>query len=445
MGLFIWVGLCAIYESFTNVDIKAKVISFLFLLFSGLSLQDFQYISFFNALGVFSRNIFNYPKLSAVYLFLILSILFFSRQKHEQGLYCLLALPVVFISTAPSILTSVFIYSFVQYLSLRSDKRHFFNIALFSITTASFIAGFYYMFGSQGIHLQEAAKVDSLLSKMDTIKTAVNIIGGTTIQFFILYFPIIVTLLLSYKMNVNFFYLKKFSPVWLIPLIYIFSLMSWAFLNFMPDAVQLFSNITVSLLNICSFIIVAVVLSNSFSYSKKIIALSSVVLMVALSSINTCKEQIRQLSHSPEYLKSVFIKLNGINPIGGYIQDKEVYSSIFTKNSNFAALGLYLSSIGSVYHTISLSVFDIPLIPTDRYYSSEKGMVEATTFYKYVHQEKERGKFKNISEYQVDFINTYNLDYIIVSKKVQLSPLIQSKVKEQIVDSLTGERFLFLK
>lgn len=443
INLTIWVGLCAIYDSFTPISLTGKVTSALFLLFTGFFLNDFHYLDFLSALGVFARNLFNYPKLGSIYLFLILSILFFTRQKHEKGLYCLLVLPLLFISTAPSILLAVFIYSFIQYFLSIKKKKKFISTALASLTIVSFIALFYYIFGSKGVHLNEATKIDTSLFDTVIVKTAINIFVGTSLQIFILYAPIVIPLFFFFKVNWK-VSLIKYNSLWLIPIIYTLSLLSWACLNFMLDAVQLFSNITISLLNISCFI--AVVAVNKYLHGiQKAIFTSFIFIMIATSCIYTFKDLNNHLLNSPTYIKTIYQKVKGLNPIGIYIQDKAAYNSVFAKNSNFAALGLYLSSFGSAYHTISLSVFDIPLSANERYYNSEREMVESTTFYKYVQRQKEKSQFNNITQSQIDFIDEYNIDYLIVANSVNLHPLIQEKVKEQIVDPVTKERFLLLK
>jgi len=59
--------------------------------------------------------------------------------------------------------------------------------------------------------------------------------------------------------------------------------------------------------------------------------------------------------------------------------------------------------------------------------------------------QKEMGSFRSIAQSQIDFIREFKINYLIVTKNVRLTPELKNIVKEEIVDSNTGERFILLR
>jgi hypothetical protein len=60
-------------------------------------------------------------------------------------------------------------------------------------------------------------------------------------------------------------------------------------------------------------------------------------------------------------------------------------------------------------------------------------------------KQKAAGNFRTIAQSQVDFVETYHLQYLLVSKNASLPPLLQSKVKQTIIDPASGEKFYLLQ
>ncbi|MBK7505518.1 MAG: hypothetical protein IPI52_10800 [Bacteroidetes bacterium] len=72
-------------------------------------------------------------------------------------------------------------------------------------------------------------------------------------------------------------------------------------------------------------------------------------------------------------------------------------------------------------------------------------MISNTVFYKFVANERSKNTFVSIEDSQLKFIMDYEIDYIEIDKKTKLPPKIQLLVKEEIINPVTGDRFLILE
>ena len=65
-------------------------------------------------------------------------------------------------------------------------------------------------------------------------------------------------------------------------------------------------------------------------------------------------------------------------------------------------------------------------------------------FYRYVEGQKAAGAFEGVAGSQLQFIETYDLDFIIVSKNGNMPTEINDIAKNVIIDPISGERFIIL-
>jgi hypothetical protein len=434
LTVLVWIGIMACVEQIKkNVTFLDKLVGFFLLFLTGLYVPLYDQSSFLSVASVFSVNGWNYSKILTIYLFLLLTILFFLKGSKKEALCFSLILPIAYAATAPGILVGIFVWVIIDHLFYHRDIVFLRQALFYIIVVALGIIGFYMLTSFP----QTDSKINSLNQAL-YIRTFVNVIGGTVIQISLLYAPFLILGLVAYRKKLLPF-INQSSYVWLFPLCFIFSLLSWATLHFMADSVQLFSNLSISLINIVIIL---------FTFSLKPWLKSAIFVLVLL--INFPRTALQSLvqskypGYSSAYVEKVCQQLSTVNPIGAFLKNTS-YESIFSKNHHFSVLGQSLLQCRSDLNPVSLSVFDIPIDSVSIYASQEEDMVKRTSFYKFVYKQKESGTFSSIAQSQLDFIKQYRIEYLLLEPKVDVPPHLKPLADQTTVDSLTGEKFILLK
>ena len=89
---------------------------------------------------------------------------------------------------------------------------------------------------------------------------------------------------------------------------------------------------------------------------------------------------------------------------------------------------------------LNISDFDIPKLK----WADELDRA-SNLFCRFVEAQKADKAFVSIGQSQVEFIQEYDLDFIIVSKNGVLREEVETIVAHKIVDAVSGERFLLVK
>ena len=92
----------------------------------------------------------------------------------------------------------------------------------------------------------------------------------------------------------------------------------------------------------------------------------------------------------------------------------------------------------------NLSVLDAPRLKNKLNERRSKAYMESAPFYCFVKKQKRRNNFKDVASSQLNFINRFDLKFIIVRKGAKVPFYLNEKIKEIIVDSLSGDRFVLL-
>ena len=74
-----------------------------------------------------------------------------------------------------------------------------------------------------------------------------------------------------------------------------------------------------------------------------------------------------------------------------------------------------------------------------------KHLIEITPFYRFVQKQKDESKFITIEKSQLEFINEFNLSFVVVRKDAEIPSYIVEIQKEIIIDNKSGDRFILLK
>jgi len=336
--------------------------------------------------------------------------LFFIRKKENYGVLCLLALPVVNISTSIGIFAGVFSWYLFSYLLTRNLRP---QIYFLSICLALGIFGFYKFLTVQTNTHVSIGLSDTFHKMMNPsfLKTIFNIHAGTLIQ--------------------------------IVTFVFFYSLLGWAVLHDKLSTVQVFSNVSVTLLSIlASLILIQVWMYNS----KKINFLSVIVFLFLLVGVrNSFMEYKFKYAQSEKYLSQISSESQKLSSLGSFIFTEDDYANIgFSYVANFAIQGSYLIYSDKKTFPLSMSPHSYKMSADPKLAKIEELCLKNTPFWEYVARQKQKNTYKSLENSQIEFIEKMKIKYLICTKNVQLSSLIKSKIRKEIVDQNTGERFYLL-
>jgi hypothetical protein len=442
LGLsLVWLGLCAIAEQYFKVTPGIKLLCLLGLFLMGV---NYPYYSILLKNGFpINASVFDYAKLFPVYLFFIAALLLSNRNKIMAALTMLLGLPLLTIIAAPATFLSIGFYSLI--LFWKRERVQGIRLGLATLAVGLFLAWFY----SRTATSSTTPYGRYLFSNSNGIFSFQNFFVGVKL-FVTICLMICVLYMFHWVLILSFGKFKSLKVLaanrfFSIGLIFLFSgLGSWVFLSSMLNALQFFSNVSIPVINLLVFTGLLISLRLTRYRAQLVICFMFIFLMNF--SVNIARLFFRPVQ-SPKYVETVLKRTQNLNPVGGFIKASSDYGSVFLKASNVYPAGTFmnLSPEHSDFHAVNLSVFDIPVDTSAARKALEQQMVENTSFYQFVKQQKQNGTFTTIAQSQAQFVQQYNIEYILVSKAGKLPATLISKVEAPVVDPFSGEKFYLLK
>ncbi|TAG07169.1 MAG: hypothetical protein EAZ44_00855 [Cytophagia bacterium] len=437
-NVLIYYGFMSIVSTWTKPTVFVKIFIFFLLFFSCLDFSFFQYIPLLKNISSLSTTIWSIPKIAIVYVFILLAFYHFVHKDKNKGVLSLLFLCFFYTPVAPAIVSGIFLWVCIDFFVYKENKKIIIDNLFFITISTLFIGIFYFLF---------IEKNDKTLSThsitFQYLKTGFNIIVGTNIQLFVIYFPILVLIFFYSKVLKKHILKNSFLLVFLS--IYLCGLLSWAVMQTNLNASQLFYNISTPIFHILSVIIISYSIFVPLTKKIKILTFvfSTVFIFMGINQLFVDKRNQNFGYSFIQNIKNEFKNIN--NKIGVCFHQEDIYSSPYT-TSNTSALGCYLSLFKRNTHTVDVTVFSIDKHKKNSFfYATYKKNLENSTFYKYVKLQKEKKIFQSIEQSQIDFIKKYKIEYIVISKEAKVSTKIKSLIKEEFKDDKSGEIFLLLK
>lgn len=440
--VMIWFGLCALLSQFKNLTVIDIFFCLCGVFITGIAFDFYSNVNFMENIGVYTCNAINYNKLFPIYLFSISAILFFINKKNTEAVICLMALPVVFVSTAIGLFSALFIWLGIDFI--RTKK-----LDITSIIVILFVAFCIFLFYkvTPAMHTHVSTNFSSTISKLTDfhfVKTSFNIVAGTTLQFIILFLPFLILFFITGKLKISDILFN--SMFHLVILIYTLSLIGWALLHDSTSTTQVFANITVVMLNIIVFYVLCIVWSGANKFKWLAVLFIGFTFFIGIkNSISGTGSKICYLQKN-EYLNKIYDESQNLSLCGSFVYSTEDYkNSSFGYIANFSKPGDYLIYAKKKTFPLSISPFNYVLSEDKDQAEKEYASLVNTPFWRYVDEQKSNKTFESLEKSQLQFIDEHKINYLICTKNVTLSNLLQQKIEKAIIDENTGERFYILK
>jgi len=447
-------GLFAVLEMQTRVTVVKQMITTLLLFMGGMYFYSSFDFNRYSANYCESSMEYYGEKLSIYYPFLILTFIFFLHNQFSMGLVSLLALPLISMTTAPSVITGIFVFLSLAIIFKWVNSIIIYRIALYTILLGGFLF-FFYQSGNLNMNFRIHEPILFYTNWGETGWFATKFffaelwhrIKYSPFLTLFLYAPFVLVIAVRIAENKRNPSHPLLLPLILIICICVAGLTISGTIYKMNSSHQFYSNI-LTFVNTAINIGLLLIL-----FPKKTTALSKISagLVVALllskaiyAQINYIKNRTANNLYSENYLNQIKnIELDKpMNPVGVVLKPKEDYTTFVSKTMGGMPDG-YLQFMPQFSTTVDLSLFEaIDSTSSDK---NDISVLQYLPFFQFVQTQKKNHTFVSVSQSQIDFIMQYRIQYAILNKNCIVSTLLRKKIKTRINDPLSGQQFVLFR
>jgi hypothetical protein len=457
---FYWlalVGILALWQAGRHPAGAAAFAWSIPLLFvGGFTFGFYKSIGFLALLGTYQHAVMSgLAKLGPVYAFLLAAWLLYGQRQFLLALLALLGLGVASGVVFPALALATVGGSLLLWLARPQARPEAARAFIYALVFGLGVAVFYAMSDTSSVGREGASAkgVGGLVANLldpATLRTRINILVGTQLQFGIVYAPFLLLPLLFWRS----WWPKVGKPHLVVGLFVGLLLLSgtlaWIVFYKQLNSSQLFYNLAVPLANVLAFSLAVWIARQPLGWRSWVAGgiFASSAAALFLSSLASYPLKNTPLPYSDQYLQRVEAYLAqqpGDWLAGASLKGSGAYYDIFQKYVTLYTNGAYLAYLGNgEAMTVSLNDLEIPLASDPLVREREQQAISMGLFYRWVAREKAAGTFRDVPTSQLAFVRHYGLKFLIISKGVEVPATLKPLVVEEFADELSGDRFLVL-
>jgi hypothetical protein len=365
-------------------------------------------------------------KLMFVLLFVIWIYLFLLKREYYLMIIASCLLVVSNVSVAIPIMLSVGVFLLILLYRRQLSWKDLIIFLIPIVVTTFFIGLFYYWFAEKNGVSLSFVEVIGQYDSIEKWTTIINIIGKTTLQCLYNLFPIFILLFLIRRAITPILkdiYLFTF-------LSYTFGLVTYALLNEMHDAPQLWSNLFIATINITILISVSFMVLAQSKLKWKLIFTGIIVILFGVQYYLFYEEHNVELKNYQSEMDVSF--LNGKRIV--FIKETEDYSDSYSKYEQ-----VYLGRLNQLMisnNSLLITCISTHKIPIEN--KTEKKFIAVTTFNKYLEKLRENNKFSSFNQAQEQFISDFDIEYLLNYKGRVLPENLAKEFKSTSMGVIDG-------
>ncbi len=452
--MIIIAGIWAIMEQF-KINLFYKIFSLFLILINGMYFSIYVHIHLFWT-AQFQSSILDQSiglKTSPMYIGIILFIFLIGKNKYVESIMCLLFFPFISVYAFTTFIPVAIGMSIYFFIAKKIDKTQLIKL-LISIAVVLGYYKLFYAFTSNSKFYGDMIDINTIIPQLFQlpIKSRIINIVEKLIESILVYIPFIALLPILY------FNLKKNKPkyteflvmsFWALISFYFFAMAAWHLFFYIFSSNQLLYVVAASAMNIFYFFVIYFILINTEKniFSVVIIIYVSIIAVALFSTLYINNKNCSNY-FSKTYSDTYFHKINTIKePLkkGAMLLTPDQIYNNFTNNPFYYGSSLYLNYIRPGYQLTSFSVYSIPGGEKEIDKLCQNNFLRGSPFIQFINEKKNKGDFRSMVQSQLDYIDKYHLTFIVISKDVEPDSLIRTRMKEEIKDSLSGEKFWILK
>lgn len=369
----------------------------------------------------------------------------YSLRKGKANCSWLICLPIANAALTPIIMSSLFIFAFIQYFKSKDKKALFWNL-LIIIVFSIFIALFYYMQHSTFPKERFDGNIISTLISSYSINDFLYKTYRAMVNY-AMYLPYFIPLVVIFIVKRNTLEFLKSHGLFIAFLIVsaicglLCHCLYYPIDNYDSGQLDTLVNMTfMDLMVLTSFLYVFQKVEHKVGicFSYTFIAIVSIYNVWVFSESIVSRRRIVAESHDMNYKDNIlnYFSKHDTSRIGARLISGTSGSAF--KNTCDLYQMSWLGGTMDGLAALCLSQADL----SDEQAHWNSIIPQSNTFNGYLSQLEQPYDLDSV---QVDFIKKYNLGYMVVPSGYQLSDALAMLVDTTFVDNKTGERFMFLK
>jgi hypothetical protein len=434
LTLFCFFGnmaLCVSLNERCNISRWLVPVSFFLVLFN-MCIPGARWTNYFDV------NAFAYPRIAA--LPILLSLTFVSKRyqlRHVDSL----ALSVLILADVlfmPTLLASATLLCIFQwYLKRRWQNL---NDLFFLVFMVGFFLTFYLLFGSMD---NSSTTISPPGNRGYWYYFAKNI-AAAHLKHLIFFFPSYLALLfLFFRRKGLDNYFKSFLGMLLT--ILVFSSFFTALMNNNVEGLQFTSLVhtTASAMLTLGCLVILWQLPETKRWRihiRRILICFLFLQIIYGVFASTTLQHFRNFGVQASFLNHVKQKMEHLNKIGAAISNPEKATS-YTIDPRICQYCNFLKQAGDAFWVNQLTV---PATLEDISFIERTKAVEMSPFFRFMERLRAEDRFTNVEAAQLEFIKTYNVDFVVLEKGATIPELIIPCVKSSLKDDYSGTTVLFL-
>jgi len=473
--LFIfYIGILALWERVRKVNLLVIIISPILLFTGGLVFGFYSEHSLLFTISVYSWSMpISIIKFFPLYLFYLSFVILLLYNSPVQASILLACVGLVAITAVPAVIGGIILFAFLAWRLHLYEKGILKRIIFNFFVIILLIIVFYLVFGGKNFQRSNSIVSQPAIEKViqnifdpDNIRTRINIVAHALIFIWIPYILFTALLVLIWKRLKNPVWRKSLQTILLAgSCIFISSLLGWMCLFDEIASNRIFES-SAPMINCCMIFCLIVFLSTSiekkYFFPKYPVLVYVVIIIFGFSAYHQMDIKLEKLNyhfdsnsgHSKVFMDEISKAINSgeVGKLGaGMKGEKNFEDEIYGYVTFNTIRGDYLFLLNNDWITLSISDYTESTIKPDSGFTNKlfnkrrEKYLSLGIFYQFVQQQKKENQFLSVEQSQIDFINKYKISYIIASPEAEVPGLLQEKVKREITDSETGDRFIILK
>jgi hypothetical protein len=396
------------------------------------------------------------------YLSLLFSLVLWNRRQNVSALLGLLLIPVVSVDSLPAIFGGVLLLGIVNFKREWISHREFYFVWVVYPLFGVLFLSLYRLFGNHKIPFVDAALLLTESFQQST---------GAWVLPFLFFGRAVLLVLVLYSFHLWITYMlaqKEDNEQWnrfvlLTGLMVLSGCVGWALFYLSPEGIQFLTGI----LAICQTVVLTgglILLSRRRNLLSKALICIYVLASFSYTMYTYFLAGAGEVSlpYASTYLTAVR-QTHPRSKIGISIRARDDFELWANRNVVTHSLGDdYLAFMPQYLKAVEVGVLNVPDTPfrarpskipflniplhperMDAYRS--RLLQQAGLFYRFYQRLQKQRPGITEDEAQVAFLDSYRIDWGIVSKRAVIGPRLRQRIVGQEVDPVSGERFLLLK
>lgn len=373
-------------------------------------------------------------RIAPFHIFLLGSFLFYYLKKEYVSVIITGIIPIFNIIYAPVVFTAWGSWYLFHFMKMPRERKIYFIKIFILIFIALYILLFYKIFGTW----QPSSLMTQSLSGGYWYWLLKNFVA-IVVKFLIFNNPIIILGIITWTYRAHIEPQRK-ALVIISLLILIMAALTTSIINYNVESAQFTGLIYRPISGVLFLLMVAILYDTK--KNRAFLYCFSIILTVYSLVITIYFVPQRESVVSKHFLEEVASNLQNVNPIGASIANKK-QEDTYTAQPHVCLFCNFLKDLKA--HHFWVNSLTVPADANDTAYPERKTTIELAPFYQFIQVLKKQGIYKGYENAQIQFINKYHIDFIIVEKGAAVPTLIQQCVRTEIIDAVSGNRVLCLQ